>query len=546
LICRFDAIRYGINPTMDTLASRYDIAIVGGGHNGLVAACYLANAGLSVLVLERNPELGGATRSAKAFEGVEAKLSVYSYLISLFPQKIIDDLGLNLELLFRRTASYTPAFENGNFQELLLRNDASDGNRDAFISLTGSDSDYRGYLELIAMQEKVASSVWPSLTEPLLSRKEMRGRLDDDGKKAWQSLVEEPLGVVIETLISNNLARGLVFTDAKIGVSTHPHDPSLLQNRCFLYHVIGRGKGEWRVPLGGMGALVDELIRVALSTGKVTFATRVKVTSVGSNLKNASLAFEVDGQNLEVDARFVLCNASALELGRLTGKSMEPEIIDEGAGFKVNMLLERLPRLLSKKYSSEEAFAGTFHVNEGYEEMEVSHRSSVAREMPASPPGEIYCHTLTDDSILSAELNAKGFHTLTLFGLDMPYRLFEEDNGKARDEALQRYLAGINRFLEEPIEDCLAKDANGKYCIEAMSPVDLEKKIHLPKGNIFHGDLTWPFAEDEEEVGQWGVETEHPNIFLCGSSAKRGGAVSGIPGHNAAKKVLQEIVAGKG
>jgi phytoene dehydrogenase-like protein len=128
----------------------------------------------------------------------------------------------------------------------------------------------------------------------------------------------------------------------------------------------------------------------------------------------------------------------------------------------------------------------------------------------------------------------------------MPYRLFEEDNGKARDEALQRYLAGINRFLEEPIEDCLAKDANGKYCIEAMSPVDLEKKIHLPKGNIFHGDLTWPFAESEEEVGQWGVETECPNLFLCGSSAKRGGAVSGIPGHNAAKKVLQEIVDGKG
>ena len=115
------------------------------------------------------------------------------------------------------------------------------------------------------------------------------------------------------------------------------------------------------------------------------------------------------------------------------------------------------------------------------------------------------------------------------------------DNDKAREAALESYLAGINQYLEEPIEDCLAKDTDGKPCIEAMSAVDLENKIHLPKGNIFHGDLTWPFAETEEEVGQWGVETEHPNVFLCGSSARRGGAVSGIPGHNAAKKVLEQL-----
>ncbi len=176
--------------------------------------------------------------------------------------------------------------------------------------------------------------------------------------------------------------------------------------------------------------------------------------------------------------------------------------------------------------------------------MQTSYDMSLKGEMPSIPPGEIYCHTLTDPSILSPDLNARGFHTLTLFGLDMPYHLFLEDNEKARNVALQRYLAGINQYLEEPIEECLASDTDGKPCIEAMSAVDLEEKIHLPKGNIFHGDLTWPFAESEEEVGKWGVETEHPNLFLCGSSAKRGGAVSGIPGHNAAKKVLQESMDG--
>jgi phytoene dehydrogenase-like protein len=177
--------------------------------------------------------------------------------------------------------------------------------------------------------------------------------------------------------------------------------------------------------------------------------------------------------------------------------------------------------------------------------MLTSYDSSHSGQMPSTPPGEVYCHTLTDPSILSRELQAKGFHTLTLFGLDMPYCLFENDNIRVRDIALQRYLTGINQYLDEPIEECLALDAHGKPCIEAMSSVDLEKKINLPKGNIFHGDLSWPFAESEEEVGQWGVETEYPNLFLCGSSAKRGGAVSGIPGHNAAKKVLQEIMDGK-
>tara|TARA_B100001057_G_scaffold35119_1_gene31834 strand:- start:221 stop:1816 length:1596 start_codon:yes stop_codon:yes gene_type:complete len=524
---------------MPSLSSKYDVAIIGGGHNGLISACYLAKAGLSVLVLERNAELGGATRSAQAFDGMEARLSVYSYLVSLLPERIITDLDLKLELLPRRTASYTPRIKAGHLNELLLLNHDPIHNQGAFADLTGSDSDYLGYMELQAMQESLASVIWPSLTEPLVSKTEMKSRLTDKGQEAWQSFIEEPLGKVIEKKISSDLIRGLLFTDAKIGVSTHPHDPNLLQNRCFLYHVIGRGTGEWIVPKGGMGKLTDELVRGAHATDKVTFATNATIHAVDPSEKLSSLAFEMDGKEAQVDARFVLCNASAKELARLTGKTETSVTVDEGTAFKVNMLLKRLPRLRSDNCSPKEAFAGTFHLNEGYGQMQESYDSSCSGQIPATPPGEIYCHTLTDPSILSPELQAKGFHTLTLFGLDMPYCLFENDNMRVRNTALQRYLTGINRYLDEPIEECLALDAHGKPCIEAMSAVDLEKKIHLPKGNIFHGDLTWPFAEDEEEIGQWGVETEYPNLFLCGSSAKRGGAVSGVPGHNAAKKVLQ-------
>ena len=526
---------------LSQIQTHYDVTIIGGGHNGLVAACYLARAGLSVLVLERNRELGGATQSKQAFAGLDARISVYAYLVSLFPEKIVTDLGLDLRLMRRQTASWTPVTANGKQRELLIRSGDPDHNRQAFFDLTGNTRDYEGYLKLQDMQARVAAVTWPSLTQPLVTREAMRGRLDGEAAQAWRALIEEPLGNVIEDLIAHDLIRGLVFTDGKIGVSTHPHDPSLLQNRCYLYHVIGRGTGEWRVPVGGMGSLVDELIRVASETGKVTFATGAKANRIHTGNKTSAIEFEVNGEHREVDARFVLCNASAQALAALMGRTTESGRTLEGAGFKINMLLSRLPRLRSDRHSPAEAFAGTVHIDEGYEQMQNAYRQSMAGAVPAQPPGEIYCHTLTDDSILSDDLKQRGFHTLTLFGLDMPYRLFETDNARVRNEVLASYLAGINHHLAEPIESCLATDANGDACIEAMSAVDLENTIHLPKGNIFHGDLTWPFVETEEEAGQWGVETAYPNIFLCGSAARRGGAVSGIPGHSAAMKVLEMI-----
>ncbi|MEZ6061228.1 MAG: NAD(P)/FAD-dependent oxidoreductase [Planctomycetaceae bacterium] len=528
-------------PGAVSINSRYDVAVIGGGHNGLVAACYLAKAGQSVLVLERNAELGGATQSKRLFAGIDARLSAYAYLVSLFPKKIVDDLGLNLRLRSRGTASYTPSLANGCFREVLIRNNDPGANRDAFRTLTGSDRDYDEFQELQRLQQQLASVVWPSLTQPLVTRSQMRRRLSSAGQAAWQAFVEEPLGNVIERLLSDDLIRGLVFTDAKIGLSTHPHDSSLRQNRCFLYHVIGNGTGEWRVPVGGMGALVDELVRIAAGTGSVTFVTSATVVRVDPGSNRATVTFEQAGTVRDVDADTVLCNASTDVLARLLGNVHEaPGDVPAGAGFKINMLLSRLPKLRSANCAPEAAFAGTFHIDEGYEQMQSSFADSVAGRVPETPPGEIYCHTLTDNSILSDELNRQGTHTLTLFGLDMPYRLFEDDNDRVRRDVLAKYLSGINQFLAEPIESCLAVDANGDPCIDAMSPVDLQNKLHLPQGNIFHGDLTWPFAESDEQAGLWGVETEHPRILLCGSSAVRGGAVSGIPGHNAAMKVLQD------
>ena len=136
-------------------------------------------------------------------------------------------------------------------------------------------------------------------------------------------------------------------------------------------------------------------------------------------------------------------------------------------------------------------------------------------------------------------------HTLTYFGVHTPATLFEVDVEAQRDEAVGRALDAINEHLEEPIEGCLALDANGTPCLEAKAPQDVDEALAMPGGHIFHGDLAWPWAPNrsrlETPAQRWGVGTEVPNVLLCGAGARRGGAVSGIGGHNAAQAVLEAV-----
>jgi phytoene dehydrogenase-like protein len=130
----------------------------------------------------------------------------------------------------------------------------------------------------------------------------------------------------------------------------------------------------------------------------------------------------------------------------------------------------------------------------------------------------------------------------------MPASLFAHDVEGMRRDAVQRALAAINEHLEEPIEGCLAEDANGNLCIEAKVPQDIDAALAMPGGHIFHGDLSWPWAPNRVRLDTpaqaWGVATDVPNVLLCGSGARRGGAVSGIGGHNAAHAVLDSLDAG--
>ncbi|MFG2307850.1 phytoene desaturase family protein [Streptomyces sp. NPDC048566] len=510
----------------------YDAVIVGGGHNGLVAAAYLARAGRSVLVLERLANTGGAAVSTRPFAGVDARLSRYSYLVSLLPRKIVRDLGLAFRVRGRTVSSYTPVERNGRATGLLVGG-GERRTREAFARLTGSDREYEAWQRFYALTGRVARSVFPTLTEPLPTREELRARIDDP--EAWRMLFEEPVGAAVEEYFADDLVRGVVLTDALIGTFADAHDPSLRQNRCFLYHVIGGGTGAWDVPVGGMGALTDAIADAARRASAV-IATGHEVLRIDTDGTSAEVAYRTADGEGTVAARHVLVNASPQELARLTGDT--PPAPAEGAQLKVNMLLKRLPRLRDTSVDPREAFSGTFHISEGYEQLARAHAQAAAGDLPTAPPSEIYCHSLTDPGILGPEPAARGYQTLTLFGLHTPARLFEHDNDGVRAELLKSTLAQLDEHLAEPLADCLATDADGRPCIEAKTPLDLERDLRLPGGNIFHRDLAFPYAQ--EGTGRWGVETRHANVMLCGAGAVRGGGVSGVPGHNAAKAVLEE------
>jgi phytoene dehydrogenase-like protein len=517
------------------MTERRDVVVVGGGHNGLVAACYLARAGLSVRILERGSSVGGAAVSFRPFTGVDVRLSRYSYLVSLLPKRIIDELGLPISLRRRRVSSYTPVVRDGEPTGLLVDGGDPAGTEESFRRVTGATSDFARWQDFYRMTASVAERVFPTLTGPLPSRAELRALVGD--AEACRILFDEPIGAAVEKTFADDTVRGVVLTDALIGTFAPADDPELRQNRCFLYHVIGNGTGDWDVPVGGMGAVTGALVDAAQRAG-VELVTGADVRSIDPD---GLVTYVRDGVEGSVAGGHVLANVAPAVLARLLGET-QPGPGPEGAQLKVNMVLRRLPRLRDERADPRRAFSGTFHVHEDYRELATAYAQAAGGEVPGVPPCEIYCHSLTDPSILGPTEQAAGAHTLTLFGLHMPARLFdgsdEAAHRAARDHALRATIASLDSVLAEPIEDCLWRDERGEPCIEAKTPADLEHELGMPGGHIFHRDLSWPWADDDERVGTWGVETDHERILLCGAGARRGGGVSGIPGYNAAMALL--------
>ena len=254
------------------------------------------------------------------------------------------------------------------------------------------------------------------------------------------------------------------------------------------------------------------------------------------------MRYRQGGRDHAVNARWVLSGVTPSVLAALLA---EPEpALAPGAQVKVNLMLKRLPRLRDQSVTPEQAFGGTFHINETMTQLDAAYDAAAAGRIPDPLPCEIYCHSLTDPTILSEDLRRSGAQTLTVFGLHTPHQLVAgADPDAIRRQLTNAVLVSLNSVLAEPIQDVVMIDAHDEPCIETKTTMDLEDGLGMTAGNIFHGALRWPFADDDEPLDtparRWGVATDHDRILLCGSGSRRGGAVSGIGGHNAAMAVLE-------
>ncbi|MFM8966284.1 MAG: phytoene desaturase family protein, partial [Actinomycetota bacterium] len=332
----------------------YEVAIVGGGHNALVAACYLAKAGKKVVVLEKNQEFGGATKSVYAFKGVGAKLSRYSYLVALFPDQIKQDLDLEFETLSRTVSSYTPSGSTG----ILINRNFDAESRESINAFTSNNEESDAWERFYKRIGELAEVLAPTMLKPLKDEVEIKALIGDE---LWDEFVVQPLEVTLNKYFKNDRVKGIVLTDGLIGTFTSAAER--LSNICFLYHLIGNGTGEWRVPKGGMGKLVEALLQRATSLG-VEMRVGTEVLGVSTSKDGVTIKLNT-GEELTTKA--LLSGAAPKVLERLAG--IKAPTLRDGSQVKMNMVLKRLPNLKSG-VDPRRAFAGTFHIDESYEQLE--------------------------------------------------------------------------------------------------------------------------------------------------------------------------------
>jgi phytoene dehydrogenase-like protein len=444
------------------------------------------------------------------------------------PRQIVDDLSLDITLARRRYASYTPL--PGTDTGLLIDHGDPAATATSFAAI-GARADGAAWSDFYARTSTLADVIWPTMTEPLPRRSTIEAAIADPA--IVSDFLDRPLGEVIERTFADDLVRGVVATDALIGTFVDTHEADLRQNICFLYHVIGGGTGDWDVPIGGMGAVSGELCRAATNAG-ADLRTSCDVTAVAPE----RIVWVQDGVEHAATTDHILWAAAPAALDRLLSAEPAPS---EGSQVKVNLMLSRLPALRDG-LDPEAAFGGTFHINESYSQLRDAYERAARGQIPDPIPAEIYCHSLTDPSILGPELQTSGAHTLTVFALHVPHRLITGTDAE-RADLQQRVLDSLSAVLAERIEDVLMRDADGNLCVETKTTLDLERSIGMAGGNIFHGSLSWPWAEDDEPLDtpaqRWGVASKYEGILLAGAASRRGGGVSGLGGYHAAQAVLE-------
>jgi phytoene dehydrogenase-like protein len=522
--------------------SRYDAIVIGAGHNGLVTACYLARAGLRVLVLERRHVVGGACVTEETFPGF--KVSTAAYVNSLFHTAIVRDLNLaayGYEVLARNPSSFTPLPDG---RSLLMGPDA-DLTRREIAKFSVRDAER--YPRYEAMLERVAAVVEPTLTmappdllkprlgdlRTLLSLGRAFRRLGDAAGEAVEILTGAARPVLDRWFESEEL-KGTLATDAVIGAMASPSMPGTAY--VLFHHVMGESggkRGVWAYVRGGMGGLTQALAAVARDLG-ADIRCDAEVGRILVRDGRAAGVALVTGD--EFHAPTVASNADArVTFLRLLERSELPEafvadverISYASASLKINVALGELPSFRALPGTAPgPQHRGTIHICPDQDYIERAFDDAKYGRPSAEPVLECTIPSAVDETVAPP-----GRHLMSMFVQYAPYELRDGSWDDRREAFADRCFDVLDEYAPNFKRAVLAR--------QVLTPLDLESVFNLTGGNIFQGAMTpGQLFAFRPVPGHASYRTPLGGLYLCGAAAHPGGGVMGTPGLNAAREIL--------